>query len=487
MKPARIVSLVLGCLLLLPGLGMLLGGGALGLGYAFARDGDGYFEKSLDRLQTPTAAIRSEKIDFLADPGSPDWLVDAIDADLRVRVDAVDETSLFVGVGRDVDVEAYLADVAHDELIDIEGNASPRYERIAGSRMLTPPTDETFWRATAVGTAPVLDWSATAGNWVVVLANADGSRGVAADVEVGAKSGAFLPVTFFLLGAGVLLVGGAVALIVVGTRRQPEPEGVRRTVPSAVAGIGESVATQEHPVSLNARLDPDLSRWMWLVKWILAIPHFVVLALLWVAFVVTTFAAGVAILFTGRYPQGIYEFNLGVLRWTWRVSYYCTTGGIGTDRYPPFSLQREPDYPAVLDIAYPERLSRGLVLVKWWLLAIPHYLILAVLLGAGIGWTLDSGNLSFEPLGGGLLGLLVVVTGAILLFTGRYPRSLFDLIVGFNRWIFRVIAYAALMTDRYPPFRLDQGGAEPGSPLPPPPSSDGAGSSMTWGDRAQAN
>jgi hypothetical protein len=201
---------------------------------------------------------------------------------------------------------------------------------------------------------------------------------------------------------------------------------------------------------------------MWLVKWFLAIPHFIVLAVLWVVAVLLTLLAWVAILFTGRYPRGIFEFNLGVLRWSWRVMFYAGSGGLGTDRYPPFTIDAVPDYPATLDIAYPETLSRGLVLVKWWLLAIPHYLILAFLVGGGIGWWWNDrwggGGLAW---GGGLLGVLVLVAAVILLFTGRYPRSLFDLIVGLNRWAFRVFAYAGLMTDEYPPFRLDQGGSEP--------------------------
>ena len=145
---------------------------------------------------------------------------------------------------------------------------------------------------------------------------------------------------------------------------------------------GAPVVDVQHPVAVTATLDPELSQWKWLVKWFLAIPHFIVLFFLWIAFAVLTVVAFFAILFTGRYPRGFFDFNVGVLRWSWRVSYYAATGGLGTDRYPPFTLERRPDDLATLDIAYPEQLSRGLVLVKWWLLAIPHYIFVGLVAGS---------------------------------------------------------------------------------------------------------
>jgi hypothetical protein len=222
-------------------------------------------------------------------------------------------------------------------------------------------------------------------------------------------------------------------------------------------------ALSPHPVRVEGRLDPQLSRWLWLVKWLLAIPHFIVVFFLVFAFAVVTIVAFFAILFTGRYPRSLFDFNLGVLRWAWRVSFY-TYDALGTDRYPPFTLGPARDYPATLDVRYPEQLSRGLVLVKWWLLAIPHYLLLGIFLGGGWfpwggGWADDGRGWSGGP---GLIVLLVLFAGVALLFTTRYPQGIFDFVVGLNRWAFRVIAYAALMTDAYPPFRLDQGGTEPG-------------------------
>jgi hypothetical protein len=169
----------------------------------------------------------------------------------------------------------------------------------------------------------------------------------------------------------------------------------------------------------------------------------VVLAFLWVAFAVLTVFAFFAILATGRYPRGVFDFNVGVLRWTWRVGFY-TYSALATDRYPPFTLDPVPDYPATLEVAYPERLSRGLVLVKSWLLAIPHLLVVAIFQG---GW----GPWAWTP---GLIGLLVLIAAIALLFTGRYPREIFDLVLAMNRWSIRVLAYVALMRDEYPPFKL---------------------------------
>ena len=210
------------------------------------------------------------------------------------------------------------------------------------------------------------------------------------------------------------------------------------------------------PIRIEGRRDAELSRWLWVVKWALAIPHYILLGFLWLAFLLLTVVAFFAILVTGRYPRGIFDFNVGVLRWTWRVAFY-SYGALGTDRYPPFTLDDVPDYPARLSVEYPERLSRGLVLVKWWLLAIPHYLVVGILLGSGsyVASHTDEWGGGFHA---GLIGLLVLIAGFALLFTARYPPGIFDFVLGLDRWVARVVVYAGLMTDRYPPFRLDQGG-----------------------------
>lgn len=230
-----------------------------------------------------------------------------------------------------------------------------------------------------------------------------------------------------------------------------------------------------YPVQVDAALDPKLSRWLWLVKWVLVIPHYIVLVFLWIGFVLTSVIAFFAILVTGRYPRTLFAYNVGVLRWSWRVTYYAY-GALGTDRYPPFTLADVEDYPAHLSVDYPQHLSRGLVLVKWWLLAIPHYLIVAVFVGSGTGiadWSSHNWHWNLAS-SGGLVGVLAVIAAVILTISGVYPRSLYDVILGMNRWALRVAGYAGLMTDVYPPFRLDSGGSDPAqATLPdPPPGSD---------------
>ncbi len=235
-----------------------------------------------------------------------------------------------------------------------------------------------------------------------------------------------------------------------------------------------------YPVTLRGELTIPPARGWWLLKWLLAIPHYVCLLGLGIAFAVVWVITFFAILITGKHPKSLFNFKLGVLRWSWRVGFYSYEA-LGTDKYPPFSLKPDPDYPADLDIPYTEKMSRGLVLVKWWLLAIPHYIVTSLfgaplvclcvmfffvavgLLGiAAISyyfpgvWDLGMSNWQSGGGGGGgaLTFILAIFAGIVLLFTGKYPPSIFKLVIGFNRWIYRVAAYAALMTDEYPPFRL---------------------------------
>ena len=196
-----------------------------------------------------------------------------------------------------------------------------------------------------------------------------------------------------------------------------------------------------YPVSIIGELTEPPGRGWWLIKWLLALPHYIILWFLWIAFFVVTVIAFFAILFTAKYPKALFDFNVGVMRWQWRVGFYSYQA-LGTDKYPPFTL-KAGGYPADLEVVYPESLSRGLVLVKWWLLAIPQYIVVVLFQGGG------GGNYN-----AGLVPILAIFAGVVLLFKGRYPEDIFKFVVGMNRWTYRVYAYASLMTDRYPPFRI---------------------------------
>jgi len=226
--------------------------------------------------------------------------------------------------------------------------------------------------------------------------------------------------------------------------------------------MNETIKT--YPVNIRGDLSVPPERGWWLIKWLLAIPHWFLLIFLAIAFIFVAIIAFFAILFTGKYPRGLFDFNAGVLRWGWRVAFY-SYGALATDKYPPFSLEPDPSYPADLEIAYPEKLSRGLVLIKWWLLAIPHYIIVSFFVSGptwkmqGWDWTINNHVYHMEGWQlswGGLIFAVAIIAGVWLLFSGKYPKDLLKLLMGFNRWAIRVGAYATLMNDAYPPFRLDE-------------------------------
>jgi hypothetical protein len=490
-KPARapraggIALIILGSIAALIALGLLAGGGVLMWADRTQRDSAGYLTSPSTRLASSSYAIAATDLNVAAD--APGWHVPTgALGTVRVVATAGTASPLFIGIAPSADVQQYLDGVAYDQLQGFLGiSGGPDYLPHRGSAPALPAS-QLFWRAhVSGGGTQALTWNLASGHWAVVLMNADGSRTVAADVSVGATA-PFL----FALALG-LLIGGGVALLVTGAllfggiammrsrepgRSQtwvpppfppiPPPPDYGAAPPPPIAPTGVS-----YPLRIEGHLDAMPGRWLWLVKWILLIPHYIVLAFLFIAAFVLTVVAFFAILFTGRYPRSIFDFNVGVLRWWWRVSFYGYSA-LGTNHYPPFTFDAAAEYPATLDIPYPERLSRGLVLVKWWLLAIPHYLIVAVLVG-GTAFAVHGASTYAAPYSG-FITILVLFAAVAVLFTGRYPRGIFDLVMGLNRWVFRVLAYVLLLRDEYPPFRLDLGGEEtsraPGVEAPMPPS-----------------
>lgn len=441
--------IVFGSLLVLVFGLIALGGAVVTWACATQRDAAGFFTTSDEHLDTSTYALTSEDLDLGSRPGGRGSHFAFGDlATVRFDVASVSGSDVFVGIGPEDEVAAYLGDVTHATIEDIDFDPfRVEYGLVEGSGQPSPPGDQDFWVASVEGPGEQhLEWEIDSGHWSVVVMNADAGQGVSVDASVGIKADWLLPLGIVLLVVGLLVViGGAVLLVfgITGLTRHAAEDATAPPVPPSA-----------RPVRLTGHLDVPLSRWLWLVKWVLLIPHLVVLALLWVAVAAVSVVAWFAIVFTGRYPRSLFDFVVGVLRWSWRVSFYSYSA-LGSDRYPPFSLGPEPAYPATLEVDYPERLSQGLVWVKSWLLAIPQLLIVSILVGGGWRWGDDVGG---RP---GLLGVLVLVAGVMLLFTARYPKGLFDLIMGVNRWAVRTAAYVLLLRDEYPPFRLDQGSDEP--------------------------
>jgi hypothetical protein len=190
-----------------------------------------------------------------------------------------------------------------------------------------------------------------------------------------------------------------------------------------------SVQETSYPVTYDVEYPERLSRWLIFVKWLLIIPHIVVIYVLGIVAAVVSVIAWFAILFTGRYPKGMFDFVVGYYRWTYNMSAYVY---LLRDEYPPFSLEGG-GYPVTYQVEYPERLSRLLIFVKW-LLVIPNFIVLYFVM---IAWMVTA-----------------VIAWFAILFSGRYPKGLFDFAVGAIRWNARVNTYVMLLRDEYPPFSL---------------------------------
>lgn len=382
---------------------------------------------------------------------------------MRIRATPVGGREVFVGIGPRDRVARYLDGVARAEIDDIDANPfSVSYRYRSGSAPAGPPAGQTFWAASVEGAGTRdLEWNLESGRWTVVVMNADWSAGVGVEASVGAKAGWVLLVGLGLLIGGVLVATLGAALLAVGAL------GIARRT-GAEAGPEPAPISPASPVRVEARLDEPLSRWLWLVKWLLALPHLVALVVLSAALAVLSVVAGVAILFTGRYPRPIFDFNVGVLRWTWRVSYY-THGAFGTERYPPVHARRGPrlsghpgDRPAgaVVEGSGPRQV-----------VAARHPSLRGGRDPRGRGRRVDRHWYPRRRRNRPDLGAGARRRGGAAVHGPRYPRGIHDLAVGLNRWVLRVVAYVALLRDQYPPFRLDQGGAEPAPPVAPASSS----------------
>jgi len=185
-----------------------------------------------------------------------------------------------------------------------------------------------------------------------------------------------------------------------------------------------------YPVTFDVQYPQELSRWLIFVKWLLAIPHYIILYLLGIASSIVTIIAFFAILFTKSYPRSLFDFVVNVNRWSANVGAYAL---LMRDEYPPFSMDAG-EYAVTYDVQYPQELSRWMIFVKW-LLVLPNAIVLLLLLLVAY--------------------LVTVIAWFAILFTKKYPESLFRFVVGVLRWQQRVNAYTSLMTDRYPPFSME--------------------------------
>jgi hypothetical protein len=213
---SRVIAMVFASIGGLIGLALVAGGIAVMAAYAFGRDDDGYFNTDREQLKSDTYAITTENIDLGAN--EVDWAPNEILGKVRVQFDG-GEKPVFVGIGPDDDVDRYLGDVAHDELIDLDGG-NPEFVLHEGSAPLTPPGDQHFWVAESEGSGEqALTWDAKFGRWTAVVMNADAARGIDVGADAGVKLGWTIWAGLGMFVVGLLMsIGAVVVLLLVGRR-----------------------------------------------------------------------------------------------------------------------------------------------------------------------------------------------------------------------------------------------------------------------------
>jgi hypothetical protein len=234
----RVVLIVLGCIGVLFGLAVMAGGGFLLWADRTQRD-DGYLTTPTERFATPTYALTRTRLEVDTNEG---WVLnESWFGKIRIRGESTDSKTLFIGIGPQAEVARYLGAVGHANVQDIDFDPfRATYLAVSGGAPQEPPTEQSFWAASASGVGTqTLTWKVREGDWSVVLMNADGSRGVAADVDLGAKLSFLLWVAIGLLIGGAFVVGGSTALVVLSARRSsaapptagPAPDATRPPEP----------------------------------------------------------------------------------------------------------------------------------------------------------------------------------------------------------------------------------------------------------------
>jgi hypothetical protein len=228
----RIVALVFGILLLLPGLALLFGGGVLLWADTVERNDDGYVFSERDAFATDQYALVSDRIDL--ETGA-DWVpLSAALGTARVEVTATGPTDeVFVGIAPVADGEAYLQDVGRTIIADL-GFDNPTRTTTNGDAPSGPPADQDFWVAQSSGAGTqTVSWAPADGTWMLVVMNADGSADVSVDARLGATVPALDGLAWGLLGAGAFCTIVAVVLLVMAARRPARYTGPPSAFPAA--------------------------------------------------------------------------------------------------------------------------------------------------------------------------------------------------------------------------------------------------------------